>query len=107
MQKRVPRREFVHHLGMITAVTSLSSIPGYASMDTPVKSPFRVAVINDEISQDFGRACEVASREFGMECRTGNHAKKFVTNRFGQTHDVARLYVCDSSVFLNCTEKTT
>jgi len=31
-----------------------------------VKSVFRVAVINDEISQDFGRACEVASREFGM-----------------------------------------
>ena len=30
-------------------------------------SPFRVAVINDEISQDFGRACEVASREFGMQ----------------------------------------
>ena len=33
----------------------------------PLKSPFRVSVINDEISQDFGRACEVASREFGME----------------------------------------
>jgi L-ribulose-5-phosphate 3-epimerase len=32
-----------------------------------MKSPFRVAVINDEISQDFGHACEVASREFGME----------------------------------------
>ena len=31
-----------------------------------MKSVFRVAVINDEISQDFGRACEVASREFGM-----------------------------------------
>jgi len=29
-----------------------------------MKSPFRVAVINDEIGQDFGRACEVASREF-------------------------------------------
>jgi len=67
MQKRVPRREFVHHLGMITAVTSLSSIPGYASMDPVVKSPFRVAVINDEITQDFGRACEVSSKEFGME----------------------------------------
>jgi sugar phosphate isomerase/epimerase len=52
---------------MITAVTSLSSIPGYASMDSPVKSPFRIAVINDEITQDFGRACEVASKEFGME----------------------------------------
>jgi sugar phosphate isomerase/epimerase len=32
-----------------------------------MNSPFRIAVINDEISQDFGRACEVASREFGME----------------------------------------
>jgi sugar phosphate isomerase/epimerase len=67
MQKRVPRREFLHHLGMITAASSLSSIPGHASMDPPVKSPFRIAVINDEITQDFGRACEVASKEFGME----------------------------------------
>jgi L-ribulose-5-phosphate 3-epimerase len=32
-----------------------------------MKSPFRVAVINDEITQDFGRACEIASKEFGME----------------------------------------
>jgi len=36
-------------------------------MDPPVKSAFRIAVINDEITQDFGRACEVASKEFGME----------------------------------------
>src|SRR6202790_4315089 len=32
-----------------------------------MNSPFRGAVINGETSQDFGRACEVASREFGME----------------------------------------
>jgi L-ribulose-5-phosphate 3-epimerase len=32
-----------------------------------MKSPFRVSVINDEISQDFGHSCEVASQEFGME----------------------------------------
>jgi L-ribulose-5-phosphate 3-epimerase len=32
-----------------------------------MNSPFRIAVINDELGQDFGRACEVASREFGME----------------------------------------
>src|SRR2546430_4187419 len=32
-----------------------------------MNSPFRVAVINDELGQDFGRACEIASREFGME----------------------------------------
>ncbi len=28
--------------------------------------PFRLAVINDEITQDFGRACEVASKDFGL-----------------------------------------
>lgn len=32
-----------------------------------MKSPFRVAVINDEITQDFERACQVAAGEFGME----------------------------------------
>jgi sugar phosphate isomerase/epimerase len=32
-----------------------------------MSSPFRIGVINDELSQDFGRSCEVASREFGME----------------------------------------
>ncbi|OLD15080.1 MAG: sugar phosphate isomerase [Acidobacteriales bacterium 13_1_40CM_3_55_5] len=31
-----------------------------------VKSPFRIAVINDEIAQDFGHACEVASQKLGM-----------------------------------------
>jgi len=37
----------------------------------------------------------------------GNDPKKFVTNRFCQAHDVSNLYVCDASVFLNCTDKTT
>jgi L-ribulose-5-phosphate 3-epimerase len=32
-----------------------------------MNSPFRITVITDELGQDFGRACEVASREFGME----------------------------------------
>jgi choline dehydrogenase-like flavoprotein len=40
-------------------------------------------------------------------CRMGNDPQRFVTNRFGQTHDVANLYVCDASVFLNCTDKST
>jgi hypothetical protein len=30
-------------------------------------SQFRVAVINDEISQDFGHAAEIVSKEFGLE----------------------------------------
>ncbi|MGB8480031.1 MAG: sugar phosphate isomerase/epimerase family protein [Acidobacteriaceae bacterium] len=28
--------------------------------------PFRLAVINDEITQDFGQACEIASKDFGL-----------------------------------------
>jgi len=32
-----------------------------------MNSPFKVAVINDEISQDFGHSCEIVAREFGME----------------------------------------
>jgi len=31
-----------------------------------MKSPFKIAVINDEITQDFGRACEIVAHEFGM-----------------------------------------
>jgi len=61
------RREFLSGLGMMTAAAALPSIPGQASMNSPMKSPFRIAVINDEIGQDFGRVCEVASQEFGME----------------------------------------
>ena len=30
------------------------------------KSPFRISVINDEISQDFDHDCYIASRDFGM-----------------------------------------
>ncbi len=33
--------------------------------DTPT-CPFRLAVINDEITQDFEKACQIASRDFGL-----------------------------------------
>jgi sugar phosphate isomerase/epimerase len=32
-----------------------------------MSSPFNISVINDELGQDFGRACEVISGEFGLE----------------------------------------
>ena len=38
-------------------------------------------------------------------CRMGNDPKRFVTNRFGQTHDVPNLFICDGSVFVNATDK--
>jgi L-ribulose-5-phosphate 3-epimerase len=58
---QVARREFLAGMAALTATTAVSR---FARADSP--SPFRVAIINDEISQDFGHACEIASREFGM-----------------------------------------
>jgi L-ribulose-5-phosphate 3-epimerase len=64
MPHRVPRRRFLRGMGALAAGTVASSVSTWAV--DGAASPFRIAVINDEISQDFGRACEVASREFGM-----------------------------------------
>src|SRR5260370_483816 len=65
MPIRNSRREFLAGMGALAA----ASLPGRALLarSQGMKSPFRVAVITDEITQDFGRACEIASREFGME----------------------------------------
>ena len=62
MTARVGRRDFLSGMVAVTTATAASRFmtPSDAS------SPFRISVINDEISQDFGHACEVASKEFGM-----------------------------------------
>jgi sugar phosphate isomerase/epimerase len=75
MALRVSRREFLSGLGAVTTTTAIAPIPGHAFLHPRLaprigdlaKSPFKIGVINDEISQDFGHACEVASREFGMD----------------------------------------
>src|ERR1051326_9413755 len=43
-----------------------SFAPSYSPTDAS-KSPFRVAVITDEITQDFGGAFEIASKDFGLQ----------------------------------------
>ena len=60
MSAQWDRREFLAGMVAMTAANVTSRLAGSPS------SSFRVSVINDEISQDFGRACEVAAREFGM-----------------------------------------
>lgn len=86
--ERIARRKFLAGLGAAAAATAVASLPRHAQImptpllgprDSPIgdqqepgqahalNSPFRIAIINDEISQDFGRACEVAAREFGMQ----------------------------------------
>jgi sugar phosphate isomerase/epimerase len=71
MRSEISRREFVAGLGLLAANSSLSSAQSSpssgASVSSLAKSPFKIAVINDEISQDFDRSCEVASKQFGME----------------------------------------
>jgi sugar phosphate isomerase/epimerase len=62
MPVQFARREFLAGMVALTAVTAASR---FSSMSDS-NSPFHVSVINDEISQDFGHACEIASREFGM-----------------------------------------
>ena len=61
------RRDFL--AGMTVAGARLAAsfpVKGGTSEAPVLRSPFRVSVLNDEISQDFGRSCEVAAREFGM-----------------------------------------
>lgn len=90
MPVRIARREFLSRIGAMAAALAASPLAsarmpseprqaarnllgphqegstGSHATDRAQKSSFRVSVINDEISQDFGRACEVAAREFGM-----------------------------------------
>lgn len=56
----VTRRSFLAGAG-VTAVAC--AVPAFARS---ANSTFRVAVITDEISQDFDHACSVAANEFGM-----------------------------------------
>jgi len=62
MSMPIGRRQFLAGMAVVTSTHAMARlIP-----TTESRSPFRVAVINDEISQDFGHVCEVAAREFGM-----------------------------------------
>jgi len=59
MPTPIARREFLVGMAAMTAASRFSRLVDSGST-------FRVAVINDEISQDFGHVCEVAAHEFGV-----------------------------------------
>jgi L-ribulose-5-phosphate 3-epimerase len=71
MRSQLSRREFIAGVGVVAASSQLSVSQTQSSSkgdsSSLEKSPFKIAVINDEISQDFGHACEVASSQFGMK----------------------------------------
>ena len=58
------RRAFLTGLGTVAAAIPLSRLAH--ALPRPAMSSFKLSVLTDEISQALGRACEVASREFGL-----------------------------------------
>ncbi len=57
------RRSFLGQAGLATAALVLHPLAAFGA----VRTGFDIAVITDEISEDFDHACSVASREFGMK----------------------------------------
>jgi sugar phosphate isomerase/epimerase len=57
------RRSFVKNAAIVTAACAARPLVGLAAAS---KSPFRISVINDEISQDFDHVCYVVAHEFGL-----------------------------------------
>jgi choline dehydrogenase-like flavoprotein len=134
--KREVKRRYPTPVGFTVQAPSLRSDTNYVDLDPEVKDVYGIPVARLHFQWDENvlkmwehskQVCTDALRAAGGEfensadhpeipgfslhetgtCRMGNDAKRFVTNRFGQTHDVPNLYVCDASVFLNCTDKTT
>jgi L-ribulose-5-phosphate 3-epimerase len=58
------RRKFLQGTASVAAVAAVPAIA--EGLAAPVGCPFRLAVINDEISQDFEHSCDVAAHEFGL-----------------------------------------
>jgi sugar phosphate isomerase/epimerase len=61
MSSLISRRKFIGNAGVIAA-----SLAARRSISASTVS-FKLSVITDEITQDFGRALEVAAKEFGLE----------------------------------------
>jgi sugar phosphate isomerase/epimerase len=57
------RRSFLAVAGSAAALCAARPMSAWAAF---ANSPFKIAVINDEISQDFDHACYVAQHDFGM-----------------------------------------
>ncbi len=59
------RRDFLTGVAGLAATAALPA-PVLAAVGR-MTSPFRVAVISDEITQDFGRALEIIAQDFGLQ----------------------------------------
>jgi sugar phosphate isomerase/epimerase len=62
----VSRRNFLAGAGIAAAAYVARPLFGMATA-TASQSPFKIAVISDEISQDFDHACSVIANDFGLQ----------------------------------------
>jgi L-ribulose-5-phosphate 3-epimerase len=60
------RRHFLAGLGGVAAASFFWPSGGNATPIPAMNSRFKLSIITDEISQDFGHALEVATKEFGL-----------------------------------------
>jgi choline dehydrogenase-like flavoprotein len=134
--KRDLKRHYPAPVSFYCQIPSLPSPTNYADIDPEVKDAYGIPVVrvhfqwgpNELLMWEHSKqATTDAIRASGGEVwgvgkepytpgwslhetgtlRMGDDPKQFVTNALGQTHDVSNLFVCDASVFLGCTDKTT
>src|ERR1700750_1331743 len=60
----VSRRNFIAGAGVTAAACATRPLFGLA---TASQSPFKIAVISDEVAQDFDHACSVIANDFGLQ----------------------------------------
>jgi L-ribulose-5-phosphate 3-epimerase len=62
------RREFLMGLATAGLAAAFPSAEAHGAKGNPsMTCPFRLSVINDELTQDFDRACQIASQDFGLK----------------------------------------
>src|SRR5215472_16603253 len=66
MNLHTSRRSFLAVMGGTAVSAAFPFSRSSASPSPAVNSPFKLSIITDEITQDFGQALEVASKEFGL-----------------------------------------
>ena len=134
--KRDIKRYYPAPVGFTIQAPSLASRTNYVDIDPEVKDVFGIPALrfhfqcgpNELMMWEHSKeVCREVLRAVGGEywgagekpqqpgysqhetgtARMGSDPKKFVTNRYGQCHDVPNLYLCDASIFPFCTDKTT
>jgi sugar phosphate isomerase/epimerase len=72
MEVQTSRRKLLGGLGALAIASGVPLLRRAYSQQhatvTKMESPFMLSVINDEVSQDFERSCQVISQEFGLKC---------------------------------------